>query len=375
THVVVLTPRAYFSFDNPGATVTNHVSGQAVATGDAPESIVGKKGNAALFNGSNHYTQEAYDAIQLGARDFTIEMWMKSADDAAYIFHKGSHAANATTGATGHWVGLELKNAVLYFAIDDDVTKSQTYFKEADKYFDNEWHHVVLVRDTYAKQLLIYMDGELKGSAADNTGAINDNNELLVLGNVGVSYDNNFNGALDEFTIYEGAMSAEKVAERYATTGKELAYFPFDTVGETTPNLTFGEATATNGTPAAVEGIKGGAVSFADGAHYKQEAYDAIQMGENDFTITCWIKSTDADGYLYFKGSHAANASTGTTGHWIGLERHSSGALTFAIDDNVNKSDTKLADANYVFDGRWHHIACVRNFADKTNTLYVDGVE
>ena len=374
-HVVVLKPLAYYSFDNPGATVANHVYGQATATGDAPEAVQGKKGNAALFNGSNHYTQEAYGDIQLGSRDFTVEMWMKSADDAAYVFHKGSHAANAETGATGHWIGLELKNAVLYFAIDDNVTKSQAYMKEADKVFDNEWHHVVLVRDTYKKQLYMYIDGELKATGADNTGAISDNNELFVMGNVGVNYDNAFAGALDEFTIFEGAMSAEKVAERYATTGKELAYFPFDEVGETTPNLVFGSAAAAGGTPSSAAGLKAGAASFADGSHFRQDAYDAIQMGENDFTVECWINSTDTDGYLFFKGSHSANSAAGTTGHWIGIERHSNGALNFSIDDNVTKTETKLADANYVFDGKWHHIACVRDFANKTDYLYVDGVE
>ena len=139
---LTLTPLAYFSFDNAGATATNHVQGQATATGNAPEAIDGKKGKAASFDGSNYYTQEAYEAMQLGKRDFTIEMWMKSKDDAAYIFHKGSHAANEATGATGHWVGIELKNAVLYFAIDDNVTKSQAYVKEADQWFNDEWHHV-----------------------------------------------------------------------------------------------------------------------------------------------------------------------------------------------------------------------------------------
>ncbi|MCH5325641.1 MAG: Por secretion system protein, partial [Duncaniella sp.] len=178
--VIVLKPLAYYSFDNVGATIINHVEGEAVSAGTTPATAVeGKKGGAAYFDGTAYYTQTAYPDIQLGARDFSIEMWMKSNDTAAYIFHKGSHSANAETGATGHWIGLELKDGVLYFAIDDDKEKSQAYVKDAGKWFDNEWHHVVMVRDTYNKTLYLYVDGVEVASAADNTGAIEDNNELL----------------------------------------------------------------------------------------------------------------------------------------------------------------------------------------------------
>ncbi len=372
---VKLTPLAYYSCDEAGAELKNHVNGAAtLAAGTAPAAMDGVKGGALNLDGAAYYVQQAYPAIQLGERDFTIEFWMKSADDAAYILHKGSHASNADTGATGHWMGIELKNAVLYFAIDDNVTKSQAYVKEADQWMNNEWHHVVMVRDHFNGQLYIYVDGKQVASGADNTGAIADNNEAFVIGNVNVNFNNNFAGALDEITIYEGAMPAEKVAERYATTGKDLAYFPFDEVGETTPNLVYGKANAGETAPVAVAGIKGGAASFGQGSCYTQEAYDAIQLGEQSFTAHMWINSTDDDAYIFFKGSHSANAATGTTGNWIGLERRN-GYLCFSIDDNVTKTDCKLASANGVFDGKWHHVACVRDVEQKMTLLYIDGVE
>ena len=215
-----LTQVAYYSFDNPGATVTNHIHGEATAVGtNLPTAIGGKKGNAVLFDGTNHYTQDAYDDIQLGADDFSIELWMKSADDAAYVFTKGSHTNNATTGASGHWIGLELKNGVLYFAIDDDVTKSQAYVKEAARFFNDEWHHVVLVRNASKKELLMYIDGIEVAKGTDSTGSVTDNNEPLVVGNVAVNFNNNFTGALDEFIIYKGAMNAEQVADHFAMSG------------------------------------------------------------------------------------------------------------------------------------------------------------
>ncbi|MCM1519701.1 MAG: LamG domain-containing protein [Lachnoclostridium sp.] len=372
---VKLTTMAYFSCDAPGATLLNQVYGQAEAAGEGtPEQVEGKKGNAVSLNGKNYYVQAPYDALNYGADDFTIEMWMKSADDAAYIFHHGTNTRNEATGATGNWIGLELKNDVLYFAIDDDVTKCQAYVKEAGKWFDNEWHHVVMVRDTYASTLYLYVDGEQVAAGQDNTGALNCGVENLILGNFNVSFDNPFTGALDEIYIYQGAMSAEKVAERYASSGSELAYYPLDEVAETTPNLVYGSATAEGGVPTAIEGVKAGAAEFAGGSYYTQAAYDAIQLGESDFTVSMWLKSTDDDAYIFFKGSHSANADLKTTGNWMGLERKN-GYLCFSIDDDATKTDCKLADASDVFDGRWHHVACVRNHAEKTLHLYVDGVE
>lgn len=376
-HTVVLTPVAYYSMDDPGNTLTNHVAATpATLAGseNAPAKVEGKKAGAAMFDGSHHYIQPAYEELQLGDKDFTIEFWMKSADDQAYILHKGSHVANEATGATGCWVGLELKNSVLYFAIDDNVTKSQAYTKDAARLFDNEWHHIVMVRDAFEHTLYLYADGVEVAKGADNTGSISDNNENFVIANCNVNFDNAFTGALDELTIYQGAMPAAKVAERFQTTGKELAYYPLDEVGETTPNMVFGNAVAGELIPTPVQGVKNSAAEFADGSFYRQEAYDAVQVGSDSFTAQMWIKSTDTDGYIFFKGSHSANASTGTTGCWIGLERKN-GYLCFSVDDNSVKTDCKLADANYAFDGNWHHVACVRDAEQGVNLLYIDGTE
>ena len=71
---------------------------------------------------------------------------------------------------------------------------------------------------------------------------------------------------------------------------------------------------------------------------------------------------------------HNTTNVEGGTGNWIGLERKN-GYLSFSIDDNADKADCKIENADYVFDGNWHHIACVRNFAGKTTTLYIDGKE
>ncbi len=209
-----LTKVAYFTFDQIGETVANQIEGTAQAHG-TPAATEGKVNGAIRLNGTTDYlTQAAYDKIQMGAQDFTIEMLFKSTDDAAYIMHKGSTTANDAPGATGNWIGLEYKNGNLKFAIDDDAQKSEAS-ASASSYFDGKWHHLVLVREGASKTLKMYIDGTLVAESADGTGAINDNNEALVIGNVNNTFNNFFEGALDDLSIYTGAMSANKVAERF----------------------------------------------------------------------------------------------------------------------------------------------------------------
>jgi len=151
-----------------------------------------------------------------------------------------------------------------------------------------------------------------------------------------------------------------------------LAQYALDELGDSTPNTVFGEATPSASGLQVVAGKKNGAVEFNNSAYLVQPMYDSMIVGISDFTAELWFKSTDTDAYLFCFGSHYNNTANGTTGTWIGLERKN-GYLCFTIDDDSQKTDCKLTDANSYFDGEWHHVACVRDYAAKMMTLYVDG--
>ena len=205
----------YYPFDVIGSTTVNEVYGEATAVG-SPTTADGMTGSAAVLDGTSQYfIQEAYDSIQLGEKDFSIEFWMKSTDDAAYILHKGSISASSSTGATGKWVGLEYKSGNLKFAIDDNETKSEASAAATD-YMNGDWVYVVCVRAHADGYLYLYLNGTLVGESTDDTGDISDNDEAMVVGNVNVTFDNYFEGTVDEFKIYEGAMSSNKIKERYS---------------------------------------------------------------------------------------------------------------------------------------------------------------
>lgn len=367
---------AYYPFDKIGEDTPNLIGGKAVSNGKTGEAVEGKKGMALKLDGTNRYVQDDYELIDFGDKSFTIELWMNSTSDKnCYLLNKG---VISPSNGSGNWYGIEFKDnkgsKELRFAVDDNVTKKQIEVTGAEKYFDGEWHHIVVSRDVVAKHLFMYVDGELVADGDDPTTSISSPGEPLVIGDV-TAFDNSYVGLIDELSIYRGVMSASKVKEHYEATGGEyVAYFPMDEIGETTPNLAYGEASVKNGTAISVDGLKAGAIQFDDSYFLTQPIYDAINVGENDFTIEMWARSTDEDGYLFCIGTHNTTNVPGGTGNWIGLERKN-GYLSFSIDDNVKKTDCKLDDAADAFDGKWHHIACVRNVADKTMKLYVDGKE
>lgn len=223
----VRTKVAYFAFnETSGSTAVNAPSDEEIAANDAtpygsyvPVWAEGKVGGAISFsaaNASDAMIVPSYDEIVFESAPFTYELWFKStsgnSSQSRYLLHKGSHVAGSD-GNTGKWFGLEYKNGTLYFGVDDNVTKSLAQVS-ATSYFNGEWHHVVAVRDVENAKLLLYIDGELKATGEDLTGAV-DGSEALVIGNANVNFDAPFVGSIDEFSLYNDALTEIEIKARY----------------------------------------------------------------------------------------------------------------------------------------------------------------
>ena len=214
---------AYYSFNETEGTILENMYGEnATAKDFTPLWVKGIQNNAAQFDKANAaFVQEHYDALTLGNESFSIELWFKSGGGSVdwYLLHKGSHATNSYEGATGKWFGIQYqknsKNDRLTWAVDDDVTKTDINVTGATaKYFNNEWVHLVCVRDVEEKQLKMYANGVLVASGADKTGDIG-TIERMAIGNCNTAYENGFQGLMDELTIYNEALTAEEVSDHY----------------------------------------------------------------------------------------------------------------------------------------------------------------
>lgn len=165
------------------------------------------------------------DQLYFNKNGFTISLWVKAPAQTAqsYLLHKGSFARNATTGATGKWYGIEVKDGKIRFAIDDDITKSEVAANNPP-FFTNQWVHVVVQRDVVAKKLRLFRNGFLEAEANDNTNTGIGQTDPLVIAN---SSDLNvpFKGMLDEIRIYNYSLSEMQVLELFHTDSLPLQPF------------------------------------------------------------------------------------------------------------------------------------------------------
>lgn len=187
---------------------------------DEPAWVAGKVQNALDLTGaeeSTHIRVPHADEIAFNENksSFTISFWMKTAalQGQEYLFNKGTFV-KSNDGATGKWFGLDLKDNLIRFSVDDDVTKSEVAANNS-AFLTDEWVHVVVLRDADARLLRIYLDGALLQEAADRTFTSIGNTNPLIIGN---SNDLNmpFTGIIDEFKIYDYSLSQAEIAGLYA---------------------------------------------------------------------------------------------------------------------------------------------------------------
>lgn len=182
--------------------------------------INGKANNALDLNQASTATRIEIphsEPLNFANNTFSASFWMKSAApiEQAYLFHKGTFVENTGTGATGKWYGLEIKNNMVRFAVDDDITKSEVGY-DITEFLNNEWVQVVVVRDRADKSLSIFLNGALMASAADETKGEIGSEQPLIIGN---SNDLNlpYRGMIDEFRMYAYSLQASEIAELYSS--------------------------------------------------------------------------------------------------------------------------------------------------------------
>ncbi|MDE6393813.1 MAG: putative Ig domain-containing protein, partial [Duncaniella sp.] len=159
---------------------------------------------------------------------------------------------------------------------------------------------------------------------------------------------------------------------RKNTSVQLVAYYPFETVGETVANLRGGSASALKGVHGeAVAGKQGNALVLNGSNCYVQDGYDLINFGDLSFTVELWMNSTAADKNFYLFNKGVISPDKGS-GNWYGVE-YKNKELRFAVDDNINKNQVVAAGADKYFDGEWHHVVGVRDAAEHQLRIYVDG--
>jgi hypothetical protein len=218
-----------------------------------PVWVPGRFGTALSFNGSNIVDVDMR-STSIEPATVSVTAWVKnsgSPGDFQYIVAKG--ASGCDSASYGIYTG---SNGGLEFYISNGSTSSGTdYVVSPDagtRIWDGGWHHVVGTFD--GSTVRLYVDGTQAGSGTAYSGAIayaRSNSNHLFIGNYPKQpppcQASGFTGAIDEVTVWNGALTAAQVSALEPTSGSttpEGSTSGSTSTGRGTPK---GGSTGTNG--------------------------------------------------------------------------------------------------------------------------------
>ena len=183
-------------------------------------------------NPDHHTYIVTNSSFEPGTGPFTISVWFKTDKVAGehYIF---STHNNDNWYAPTYSLRILRDGSLVFRTNDAPKLRRQDLISEDGQWFDGQWHHVVVERDTDGRKDL-WVDGSLEASEYYSTQNITCGGHPLTIG--GNAYDNwsfgrSFAGAIDDLRIYEGVLSEDEIRGLFAQG------IPEKTVSFSDPNL------------------------------------------------------------------------------------------------------------------------------------------
>lgn len=174
------------------------------------------------FEFNNAYIRIDHDsALDFGTGDFSISAWFKTDNHDSYtvIFNKGE---GSLTVPRVFIRTMQSPEYTFEWRVGDGVSNVVGTYTDSS-FFDNQWHHVVLVRSS--SSLSFYLDGALVDvTNSSQLSFINVNSDRPIIigaqdsvyrstGNLSIS--NYFDGQLDDYRIYDRVINSLEVDSLY----------------------------------------------------------------------------------------------------------------------------------------------------------------
>ncbi|WP_257669248.1 LamG-like jellyroll fold domain-containing protein [Parapedobacter tibetensis] len=206
---------AYYPLDGDGNDIgpmAQHASiiGD-VAFADASRSDVGA---AAQFEGSGLLLVADDPAFNFGTNDFTISCWLNTSNTNRMMIWAESGANGARDNQT--WLRLnDNAQRQIRFAVEDG--SGGTIQNSDHTVSDGQWHHVVCVREGRVSR--VYVDGTLiKEGTAPVVKDVSNSQDFKIGAQEtdgGGTYSNYFNGMIDDFLVYDRALSEQEISNLF----------------------------------------------------------------------------------------------------------------------------------------------------------------
>jgi hypothetical protein len=310
---------------------------------------------AAKFDGFNDYltipNESSYDFT--GA--MTVACWIKvdvfDADFQAIVC-KGNSAWRLAREGSTNFVQFACTGLTTFKVVS--VTSVN----------DGQWHHVAGVYT--GSQLQIYIDGQLDNSVA-SSGFISTNAYAVEIGRNGEAAGREFDGAIYNVVVYNGALSGSNIQTIYNWDALTANWKLNQTSGTvaTDSSISPNNGTYTNGVVLAATGPYPGAGDKAadfDGVNdYVATANEFNYDLAGPMSVAAWIKVDS------FTKQWQAIVTKGDSA-WRLLRDDTNNGVTFAC---TGLSTLRVASVTSVNDGAWHHVVGV--YTGSQLQIYVDG--
>jgi hypothetical protein len=164
----------------------------------------GKFGNGVGFNGSSQYISIPY--FPWGTNSFSVSLWFKNNSDTVFSLFGVNNG-----GGSGVGVDYGGDGGAGIFSFTKSGITNITYAWTAD----NNWHHLAAVQHA-SNGMKLYLDG-VEVATGGNTANIIDPSGTLHIGRRNLTNNQYFTGAIDDFSIFNRALTAGEVTTLAST--------------------------------------------------------------------------------------------------------------------------------------------------------------
>lgn len=196
--------------------------------------ITSQENNKAISVVNGGYVRiPKHESINISEKDFTIELFIRLIDESPFS-GDGEYISS--------WANSNPSNGFEFFHSNSPAhgfkikTTSGTESVVVNEDINNNWQHIIVTYNTSSKLLSYYQNGALANSITLSGNIVTQNFDTTIggrgayyqsgTGEVGPSNVREFE--IDEYTIYSKTLSAEDVANRYASASIDgITVFPY----------------------------------------------------------------------------------------------------------------------------------------------------
>lgn len=179
----------------------------------------GIAGGAYSFNGTSSYINAGRIPELEGAVNYTVSLWVKAGNCSGtrfyFTYDCDDNAGNNASSRDAYFIWANAISKLDFGA----ATGSEIYYPATVNMADSAWHHLVLVRA--ANTVSVYANGILQASAVVTYSVTGGSTYKLRLGHP--MNASAFDGLMDEFMVYNRALSSDEVAALYFASAPVVA--------------------------------------------------------------------------------------------------------------------------------------------------------